>query len=374
MKRNMKLLISLLLLITVMPACIYDEEPQDIDLTDGIRMGFTIRTAGDTSTRVGNADPETGSELENKIDIENRDFRVYFYHTDDNNNSFIGELEVMMVNRLDENGNYHVVGKIAGEGMESLPENFRVVVMANLEKWGEYPQKPTYGTNSEAYFYSYSGNGYCVSEDKLIPMWGCHTYNNVTSQKGVVTQLTEPIDMLRAFAKIEVINETTDADSDLQLTEVSLTGHSNQFYIQPAASGYTGGNTNAGFTDCNVPNESSKLQTPLNFTEEKEEEISTEGTDTKKTFVLYVPEYTTTDSSSPMTLTVTFSNGVERNIELSKDSPNINTLLRNHIYRFKVSLKKGTLNIWYQGIPWEKKDEISIESGCDYDYNQSTNN
>lgn len=370
MKRNMKLLISLLLLVTVMPSCIYDEEPQDIDLTDGIRMGFTICTAGDTSTRGQNDPTENGSDLENKIDIENRDFRVYFYKTD--NDSYIGELEVMMVNRLEEEGKYYVMGKIAGDNMESLPTSFRVVVMANLEKWEGYPTQPAYGTNIEAY--SYGDNGYCVSEDKLIPMWGwgCCTYTDVTSQKGVVTQLDTPVNMLRAFAKIEVIDATTD--SDLRLTEVSLKGHSTQFYIQPAASGYTGGNTNADFDQCNIPENSSDTQTALKFTEDKD--TSTEGTDPKKKFVLYVPEYTTTDSSSPMTLTVKFGNGVERDIDLSKelsDNP-ITTLLRNHIYRFKVSLKQGELSIYYQGIPWEKKDEISIESGCDYDYNQSTNN
>lgn len=367
MKRNMKLLISLLLLVTVMPSCIYDEEPQDIDLTDGIRMGFTIRTAGDTSTRGKGAPTENGSALENKIDIENRDFRVYFYETD-NNNNYIGELEVMMVNRLEEEGKYYVVGKIAGDNMESLPENFRVVVMANLEKWEGYPKQPAYGTNSNAY--SYSGNGYCVSEDKLIPMWGCRTYTGVTSQKGVVTQLEAPVDMLRAFAKIEVIDATTD--SDLRLTEVSLKGHSTQFYIQPHESGYTNGNTNADFGQCNIPNESSDTQTALKFTEDKD--TSTEGTDTKKKFVLYVPEYTTTDSSNPMILTVKFGNGVERNIDLSEEPSKISTLLRNHIYRFNVSLKKGELSIFYQGIPWEKKTEINIESGCDYNYNQSANN
>lgn len=389
-------------LLAVLPSCIYDEEPAatDADIVP-LHMGITIRVPGtDPSARGANHDKENeeGTALENAIDVKNGDIRIYLYKNGKdandkanfNTSTYLGEVSIFDTQE-NKQGDYTLLGRInaTSDNISEMNTNgFRIVVMANLAKWYKSESAADYGyptltesltsfQESYSLFYgdgnkAYNDYGYCVGENKLIPMWGIHTYksNEVQLKPDEMFLLEAPIDMLRAFAKIEVIDATTD--SDLQLTEVSLKGHSTQFYIQPHESGYTEGNTDANFTDCNIPGNSSDTQTALKFTEDKD--TSTDGTDTKKKFVLYVPEYTTTGSSIPMILTVKFGNDVEKDIYLSEEPSKISTLLRNHIYRFNVSLKKGELSIFYQGIPWEKKDEISIESGCDYNYNQSANN
>lgn len=60
-----------------------------------------------------------------------------------------------------------------------------------------------------------------LKPERLIPFYGVHEYNNIEFKSGEVTFLPEPITLLRAVAKVEMILKTDDY-FDLSISEVKV--------------------------------------------------------------------------------------------------------------------------------------------------------
>lgn len=409
-----------LLAVLLLPAlaaflhsCVSKEYEEYITPPDDVRIGFTIRVNGAAgSASRGAGDPtEEGTALENKIDIENRDFRVYFYKTTDN--TPIGQLEVITVENITDNdaagsdfglynNDYYVVGKMTAEQKTALEAGFRMVVMANLNGWykkttitdegflaGDLPGYPTADNelslfSNPNYYVSYTdgkrryhnntetglatgGNpvkGYYVSEEKLIPMWGIQTYNAMTFNNEEVKDLDTPINLIRAFAKIELI-----PDEGMSLSNAKLKGYRNQFYMQQAQSEITsnGYQTFVDFATLNLYDGGLYEDAELDL-----KEVTENGT---AKHILYIPEHEKDATKAPTSLTfhATFGNEATSDnnkftVYFTDDFSQTGTMpdiLRNHIYRFKIKVIEGKCTIKYQGIPWNEKTAVTITPGYD---------
>lgn len=179
---------------------------------------------------------EEGETYENYIDIGSGNFRIYFFDTD---NKFIAGLDPSDFITVVSNdySRYNVLGKVPDALVKC--SSFKMVVLAN---WPEYPEDDanttlTAGETTIAdicnapwaqYYCLTDGNETSPTsvalnpdEGRLMPFYGVHEYSGVTFKPGEATLLSEPVTLLRAMAKVEVILETDDY-SDLSFSSLRI--------------------------------------------------------------------------------------------------------------------------------------------------------
>lgn len=368
-------------------------------LPHGVQMGFTIRVAGNGSTSRGTGDKiEPGNELENMIDIENRDFRVYFYEKA--SDAYIGELEIISVLKVTDNNeynnDYYVVGQVDNQFVTRLNNGFHMVVMANLRNWavrnaadncemGYYPVEPSYNpdkdkfvqcyhyglgaeSNKETFDQNYDGNaGYIVSKDKLIPMWGCQTYDEDLTEN-TITQLGAPINMLRTLAKIEVnCNLEAMELSEVQTIEsVVLTKSRSCVRIEQLLNpnNVQFDETQTDHEKPNIRDNTNRVNEPIYFTEQ------TETGSNKQKFVIYVPEMndgTVNDNCQPSIQVTLGGKSITFPVSSAGTEATRIPLLRNHIYRYTITKITDKVEILYQGTEWHKVTNEDIIFGGNYE-------
>lgn len=71
-----------------------------------------------------------------------------------------------------------------------------------------------------------------LKPERLIPFYGVHEYNNIEFKSGEVTLLPEPVTLLRAVAKVEIILKTDDY-FDLSISEVKVRRYNKKGYCAP---------------------------------------------------------------------------------------------------------------------------------------------
>lgn len=411
MRKTFTFIISTLLFFVGMSSCIYDEEPTTPTLPEGIQMGFTIHVGGNKPASRGADDKvEAGNDLENRIDIANRDFRVYFYEA--GNDAYIGELEIISVLDVTDNDNYnkdyYVVGRVDDQFVTKLNAGFRMVVMANLSKWykfngyyddadqsvyGGYPRETPRivinennigqhrgeGQGDGVYFYGSNATdtgftlytdrqeGFNVNTDaggRLIPMWGIRTYTGVTLEENTITNLGTPLTMLRTMAKIEVIfDERIELPENI---EVHLRNYKYQAMIEPYNNAgaddnetyqENGYNTFENFTKSNTYWGASECQDRrLKLTHERDN-------DTRK-YVIYIPEQDETHMNANYYPRIEIQFG-PKYFSFTLPDPDNNVfattpILRNHIYRYKIDKVNLNPKIEYEVVNW---DEHNIKIG-----------
>lgn len=216
------------------------EAAEDPDVPSGgeatLNIGFKI------PTRAAAEDYEEGETDENYIDIAGGNYRIYFFDT---NNKFIAGFDPSGFITAD--GSNYCQYNVLGKAPDALVKysSFKMVVLAN---WPEYPEVNTTLTAGETDIVDICDASWaqydCLTDGKtnptavalnpgrLMPFYGVHEYSNVTFKPGVATILPEPVTLLRAMAKVEVILQTDDY-FDLSFSSLKINRYNSKGYCAP---------------------------------------------------------------------------------------------------------------------------------------------
>ncbi len=356
--------VAALLLFAALTAasCIYDdgeEESDDRTLLDvGFSLPMSLAEAG------GNDEYLPGEGYENYLDFGADGYRIYFFDAD---SKFIARFVPMLVSPVSGADRYEVVGRadeLAGRS------DFKIVVLAN---WPAYPDDSALiagettiealCTAATATFNALPsfGDGRAPFElnpaaGRTIPFFGVHHYTGMTVEKGLRTTLPDPVKLLRAMAKVEVVVGT----DGVSLKELALHGYNKQGCCAPSGvysqDDYDhNGNWSADYVQrvhlvggANDADAASAVAPLLRKSDAQRE-----------TWVAYVPEYRNTGASD-------FKSCLQFKVDIpgiaadNKDytiyfadyeadgvkTPPVGTyfdLWRNNCYRFTVKIKGGLL-------------------------------
>ncbi len=194
-----------------------------------MQVGFRIALGETSSAYDTRADLDDGTavDYENYIDLENRDYRIYFFSTDDKYiDTFTPETLIPLNDNPLRAKLYEVVGKIE----EPLPDAFKVVVLAN---WPSYPMPVAGRTTiddictSASSLYEYR-TPFRLSREHTIPMFGVKSCSDMIFVPDMLTYVGT-IHLLRAMAKVEVVCPT----DTWTLESVTLDRYNSRGYCAP---------------------------------------------------------------------------------------------------------------------------------------------
>lgn len=232
-------------LLWALASCSHDVA-EDPDVPSGgeatLNIGFKIPTRSAAEVY------EDGETNENYIDIAGGNYRIYFFDMD---NKFIAGFDPSGFITADGSDyrQYNVLGKAPDALVKH--SSFKMVVLAN---WPKYPEdsdvnvtlkerETTIADICNADWAQYD----CLTDgnetnptsvaldpdaDRLMPFYGVHEYNDVTFKPGVATILSEPVTLLRAMAKVEVILQTDDY-FDLSFSSLKINRYNAKGYCAP---------------------------------------------------------------------------------------------------------------------------------------------
>lgn len=221
---------TLMLLVLWGTSCSHDTEAFGIsDKETTLNIGFRLPTR---SLKSGEG-YEVGETYENYIDIENNNYRIYFFTSD---NKFIARFEPdgFVVAEESDYSDYSVLGKVPAALVNH--KNFKMVVLANWPQYGDDAMKAGETLLADicdaewGHFDRFSS--FELGPERLIPFYGIHEYNNIEFKSGEATLLAEPVTLLRAVAKVEVILKTDD-HFDLSFSEVKIRRYNKKGYCAP---------------------------------------------------------------------------------------------------------------------------------------------
>lgn len=221
---------TLMLLVLWGTSCSHDTEAFGIsDKETTLNIGFRLPTR---SLKSGEG-YEVGETYENYIDIENNNYRIYFFTSD---NKFIARFEPdgFVVAEESDYSDYSVLGKVPAALVNH--KNFKMVVLANWPQYGDDAMKAGETLLADicdaewGHFDRFSS--FELGPERLIPFYGVHEYNNIEFKSGEATLLAEPVTLLRAVAKVEVILKTDD-HFDLSFSEVKIRRYNKKGYCAP---------------------------------------------------------------------------------------------------------------------------------------------
>lgn len=275
-----------------MVAC-SQEEPLPSESERDIQAFFTL-DLGDAAYEFSRATPsdgeyETGSGLENFIDLPNWDFRCYLF---DKDNRLVSPLNVVSIFSLEEK-KYMIRLRLndTDDIKNALTNGCRFMFLAN---WGEYPD-PIPGMTvkelceSSSAMFDFSQQKTSLSDNNLIPMYGIKEFENGVEdyKNGKSISDIGTLHLLRAYAKIDVdvrFENFMDAPS---VISVSLTHSNDKGYKAPAnvtsQNQYVTGSWHTDYTPVNIPSSASDIQ--LTLTKD----------DKTGHYIAYVPEYRNVD-------------------------------------------------------------------------------
>lgn len=242
---------------------------------------------------------EGGSVYDNQIDLTSEDgLQVFVYSLD---NIFLGEVTDKDVFRLNDN-TYKFNGKLTIENLSSSSLPCRLMVYANCIN----------GTQTFTYDVDY------------VPMWGVMETTLKLAQ-GELTNISKPIHLLRAMAKMEVkLHEDIATDFDIASVEVDK--------FNTVGNVLPNGTLSATATEVMDQNE---IFNPNNSATGENLAFAKISNDE---FCVYLPEY---DNSVPATITVyigekrymiEFKNYID-----GKAIGEAYNIVRNHYYQYTIT-------------------------------------
>lgn len=216
--------------LSVLTSCSHDAEMEDLSLAEEMTLSVGFRLP----TRVADDRYEEGNTYENYIDVPNGNYRLYFFDAED---KFITRFEPrgFVMTEGSNYRQYNVLGK-APDALASC-ETFKLVVLANWPTYADADMKVGETTiedicNADSATFGLTDHFLGSEAKKLIPFYGVHEYRNITFTAGQATVLTQPVTLLRAVAKVEVIVEM-DSDIDLSLTSLRINRYNAKGYCAP---------------------------------------------------------------------------------------------------------------------------------------------
>lgn len=339
---------------------------------------------------------EDGETDENYIDIANGSYRIYFF---DGENKFIARFEPsgFITTEGSDYTRYNVLGK-APDALVEHSGLFKMVVLAN---WPKYPEdsnmtlkkgETTIADICTADWTQYDCltdgktpptaialNPYAAdsSDRRLMPFYGVHEYRNVAFKPGVATILDEPVTLLRAMAKVEVILETDDY-FNLSFSSLKINRYNAKGYCAPADVGHQEDYDHNGNLEQDYVH-TLHLVGDANDAAEKELAFRCvrrwdEGGKRYEKWTAYLPEYNNKDAGDD------FSSIKARfNIQVDDDSPHTIyfaehengkpvsgiplNIERNNIYRFHVKCTGYNYKLLLKVSDWEGVYENTFDYG-----------
>lgn len=338
-----------------------DGSPDDgrMQVCIGLRVPLNPQTGDDF---------EEGSMYENYIDVAGDNYRIYFF---DSNNRFIARFlpsDVVAVegrNYVD----YTVQGEVP-EGM-AIYRDFKVVMLANWPNYKDDNLEAGVTTIKElcnadwAQFSRPSKQQ--LEPDNLIPFYGVHEYKDVTFEMGKPTVLSEPVTLLRALAKVEIVLEYDKETLEIPArSKAYICGFNDKGYCAP--SGVYSQNDYGQGTDW----ENDYLGTlhliggknQNGATNNRAEFLRTSDVAGKVVWVIYLTEYQNKDVGGEYSY-VEIDLGEEGTYKIYfaeyKDGVTDNAdakrldIMRNNLYRFKVRLKLVDRRIEAEVSDWKNE-------------------
>ena len=248
---------------------------------------------------------------------------------------------------------YEFVGEISVEAVKSLTDA-KVIVYANIDK-----DDTEFQTN----YREYAGRGV-----NRIPMWGVHTITsadvaNLLLVPSTTLQLSKPIDLLRAMAKIELTLTETLVNEGYTIEGVTINKHNSRGNLIPTGGyGYTALYNREECINVSSPNFIEAPSGGLSFTE-----ISANR------YWIYVPEFliNKTDnllSNDDLQIKIELYKGTEKFPEdRSSFSMFETSLVRNHWYKYTITSanmeEDVSFNLKYQVIDWQDIDNGTLNFG-----------
>lgn len=243
MKRfNFYHIIGLFAMVVCLSGCIYDKTVEWSDKETETNL-YTLQLAVTTqteATRAAGHGDETGTEAENYIDFAREDYRVLLFNADGTYKATI------LPNRLtykQGSSNTHIVEGLITEA-EKPSGKFYVVVVANWKAYdgSDYDTFDNFSASTGAlwqngtdfnFTYQPAGNSSWTPDNnanpkRLIPMFGMAQVNEESfsaPDRDGNSYITATIPMLRALAKVEVVDGITGSNNNgfsNQLNSVSL--------------------------------------------------------------------------------------------------------------------------------------------------------
>lgn len=199
----------------------------DVELQIGFRLA--TRTTGDNSY-------EEGEMYENYIDVAGGDYRILFFDTND---KFIARFYPNGVISSEEKNyrEYDVTGTVPSSLVSH--SSFKVVVIANWPTYLEESEMTVGETtiedlcnNEKSQFDQFTS--FSLDANRLIPFYGVREFTDVTFEPDVATILTEPITLLRAVSKVEVILKS-EVENAISLKSVQICRYNELGYCAPNA-------------------------------------------------------------------------------------------------------------------------------------------
>ena len=337
----------------LLPACVNEDEGTSTASDDGSFFISIAISAGNASPARAESDltDEEGTSVENNINIG--DLKIYAFSIPTDNNASNSALLTQIYPKDDNNSNIieaDVKKSVPGTYMleaelnNTFFDNHKDFCLVAVANWTPFVsldfslpdgkelsvlgnEELLFGQNIDVNKQAWTPNG-----EEGIPMFGLHKaslagYDKKHNNK-FAPLLLGKVNMLRAFAKIEIRNGMKDKE----ITGVSISSYYKMGYFTPSLIGNQLSDTE-NVTSANIPN-------PV---ESSVEELSFSGKD--GAFVAYLPEYELTNGKRDI-ITVTID---EKKYLLSlapytDDGPNEKptedywkALLRNHIYRYIIT-------------------------------------
>lgn len=243
-------------LTLVLSGCGAEDQPDSIVAIENgaeyiISFDITVNSLPNVSTRAPEGDYEPGTGWENYINVTGMDYRILFFsHNPDVTNSdfLLGSLNNMEISLLADssvNKTYKVTGKIRSDVAKMLMSNIvKIVVLAN---WGSYTavdeliqssstdeepllvpsgdnSSPTLSAIWESASFDFTKTLKTASDGRihqtplqlnnLIPLYGVTNPIQGVQFDGNRYFYAGTVNMLRAFAKIEVVQSDNSIDID----------------------------------------------------------------------------------------------------------------------------------------------------------------
>lgn len=385
----------------LLPACVNEDEGTSTASDDGSFFISIVISAGNASPARAEGDltDEEGTSSESYININ--DLKIYAFSvpsagTDSPSNSKLlaqiypidgtvgstDEENQKMKSVVTPVGDMYYLTAELDPGVFSTEQTFRLVAVAN---WKTFSSATDILLNENSTLddlqklvFSVASNSNTswipsTSENRAgIPMFGLETVDLAKYDKKVYNEanpyLLNPVNMLRALAKIEIVDAIKD--EKLNISGVSILPYNVNGYLAPVLTGNQLVNTE-NVQSPRIPDISqTKNDQALSFHNEPGTNI----------FVAYLPEYAFETNTARDIIAVTISDGglEEQTYKLSlspyteegkTDTDAVtypwNALLRNHIYRYIIEgvkqAEKITLVLNYTVCPWATKKSDDIE-------------
>lgn len=360
---NIRCIAVMIIAACAFSSCVYDElreeptpgVPEDRAM---LRVGFQLPVMRAATGNGGGY--ERGNDGENYIDIRNGGYRIYFF---DSENRYIARFIPTLVTGPDNgmSDGYGITG-IVPKALEEY-DNFKIVVLANWPSYsgnGIIPGVSTINDLCNAEWAQYP----CLTnfeldpdEGRTIPFYGVHEYRNVKFVKGKLTTLEEPVALLRAMAKVEVVFDA----GTVCLASVVLRGFNSKGCCAPSGAYLQGDYDHNGQWDKDYT-KTPHLVGGANDAGQENKAIRlfcknrSDGSQ-KETWVCYVPEYRNTDNAdgtvnykSRLELLMDFQYEDEKPFEVYFGDYDDNgkfkensyyDIMRNNCYRFTVTIGRG---------------------------------